>query len=162
VTNAKTVCQRRADHWPQRHHRQCMHAVVRSSASRPLSCSNNTVRASAFTACPKIHQLLAIHSNVTPCASTTMLLAVCVLVARASGHDDLFDQHTSLDIALYKDPSQPVDVRTADLLSRMTLDEKVAQLTCVCCVCACVRVCVCLRHSCTVQSLPTLGVCSAQ
>jgi hypothetical protein len=65
-----------------------------------------------------------------------MLLAVCVLVARASGHDDLFDQHTALDIALYKDPSQPVDVRTADLLSRMTLDEKVAQLTCVRCVCA--------------------------
>jgi hypothetical protein len=71
-----------------------------------------------------------------------MLLAVCVLVARASGHDDLFDQHTALDIALYKDPSQPVDVRTADLLSRMTLDEKVAQLTCVRCVCARPHACV--------------------
>lgn len=30
---------------------------------------------------------------------------------------------------LYKDPSQTVDVRTQDLLARMTLDEKVAQLT---------------------------------
>ena len=29
----------------------------------------------------------------------------------------------------YKDPSQPVDARTADLLARMTLAEKVAQLT---------------------------------
>ena len=30
---------------------------------------------------------------------------------------------------IYKDPSQPVDARVADLLSRMTLEEKVAQLT---------------------------------
>jgi beta-glucosidase len=29
--------------------------------------------------------------------------------------------------ALYRDPSQPVDVRVADLLARMTLEEKVAQ-----------------------------------
>ncbi len=32
---------------------------------------------------------------------------------------------------LYKDPSQPVDARVADLLSRMTLEEKVAQLLCL-------------------------------
>jgi beta-glucosidase len=31
------------------------------------------------------------------------------------------------DRPLYKDPSQPVDARVADLLSRMTLEEKVAQ-----------------------------------
>ena len=28
---------------------------------------------------------------------------------------------------LYKDPKQPIDIRVNDLLSRMTLDEKVAQ-----------------------------------
>ncbi len=32
---------------------------------------------------------------------------------------------------LYKDPSQPVDARVADLTSRMTLEEKVAQLLCL-------------------------------
>ena len=32
------------------------------------------------------------------------------------------------DKMLYKDPSQPVDVRVEDLLSRMTLEEKAAQL----------------------------------
>ena len=31
----------------------------------------------------------------------------------------------------YKNPRLPVDVRVADLLSRMTLEEKVAQLTCL-------------------------------
>ena len=32
------------------------------------------------------------------------------------------------DKMLYKDPGQPVDVRVEDLLSRMTLEEKAAQL----------------------------------
>ena len=32
------------------------------------------------------------------------------------------------DKMLYKDPSQPVDVRVEDLLSRMTLEEKAAQM----------------------------------
>ncbi len=32
-------------------------------------------------------------------------------------------------IAVYKDPSQPVDARVADLLKRMTLDEKIGQMT---------------------------------
>ena len=31
----------------------------------------------------------------------------------------------------YKNPSLPVERRVADLLSRMTLEEKVAQLTCL-------------------------------
>ena len=31
----------------------------------------------------------------------------------------------------YKDSSQPVDVRVEDLLGRMTLDEKIAQLGCL-------------------------------
>ena len=30
--------------------------------------------------------------------------------------------------ALYKDPSQPVEVRVQDLLSRMTIEDKTAQL----------------------------------
>ena len=33
-------------------------------------------------------------------------------------------------VALYKIPSQPVDSRVDDLLSRMTLEEKVAQVCC--------------------------------
>lgn len=36
--------------------------------------------------------------------------------------------NSSLVGALYKDPSQPVEVRVQDLLSRMTLSEKTAQL----------------------------------
>jgi len=32
---------------------------------------------------------------------------------------------------LYKDPNQPVDARIEDLLARMTLEEKVAQLICL-------------------------------
>ncbi|MGH8023933.1 MAG: hypothetical protein ACRED1_10150, partial [Limisphaerales bacterium] len=33
------------------------------------------------------------------------------------------------DGAIYLDPSRPVDERVADLLSRMTLDEKIGQMT---------------------------------
>jgi len=33
------------------------------------------------------------------------------------------------DAPLYKDAAAPVDVRVEDLLGRMTLDEKVAQIT---------------------------------
>jgi len=36
--------------------------------------------------------------------------------------------NSTLAGALYKDASQPVEIRVDDLLSRMTLDEKVAQL----------------------------------
>lgn len=35
------------------------------------------------------------------------------------------------DVPLYKNPEQPVDARVADLVARMTLEEKVAQLLCV-------------------------------
>ncbi len=38
---------------------------------------------------------------------------------------------TGQEAPLYKDPAQTVDHRVTDLLSRMTLEEKVAQLTCV-------------------------------
>jgi beta-glucosidase len=45
-----------------------------------------------------------------------LLLSVPVLVAAGT------------ERPLYKDPAQPVDLRVADLLSRMTLEEKVAQM----------------------------------
>ena len=52
------------------------------------------------------------HESITPLPVKTSL---------AAKHDETRP--------LYKDSSQPVDVRTQDLLARMTLDEKVAQLT---------------------------------
>jgi len=33
---------------------------------------------------------------------------------------------------IYRDPNQPVEKRTADLMARMTLEEKVAQMCPVC------------------------------
>ena len=41
----------------------------------------------------------------------------------------LFAQPSSLQVA-YKNPDLPVETRVADLLSRMTLEEKVGQLLC--------------------------------
>ena len=52
-------------------------------------------------------------------AATALLVGLIVLPlgpARAAGE-------------IYKDPSQPVPARVADLLSRMTLDEKIGQMT---------------------------------
>lgn len=46
-----------------------------------------------------------------------MLLLSCSLTANAQK-------------PIYKDASQPVEVRVADLLSRMTLDEKIGQVRC--------------------------------
>jgi beta-glucosidase len=37
--------------------------------------------------------------------------------------------HAHADEPLYRDPAQPIDVRVEDLLSRMTLDEKIGQMT---------------------------------
>src|SRR5580658_4294970 len=37
----------------------------------------------------------------------------------------------SHDQPLYKDPNAPVEQRVEDLLSRMTLEEKIAQITCI-------------------------------
>lgn len=50
-----------------------------------------------------------------------ILLSVLLLAPFASAQD----------APLYKDPRQPVDARVADLVGRMTLDEKVAQLLCI-------------------------------
>jgi beta-glucosidase len=38
------------------------------------------------------------------------------------------------DVEVYRDPTQPIPARVADLLSRMTLEEKAAQLGCECIV----------------------------
>src|SRR5580700_10863117 len=38
---------------------------------------------------------------------------------------------TSHDQPIYKDPNAPVEQRVEDLLSRMTLEEKIAQITCI-------------------------------
>jgi beta-glucosidase len=37
----------------------------------------------------------------------------------------------SHDLPIYKDPNAPVEQRVEDLLSRMTLEEKIAQITCI-------------------------------
>ena len=36
---------------------------------------------------------------------------------------------SELSSAVYKDPKQPIESRVADLISRMTIEEKVAQMT---------------------------------
>jgi len=50
--------------------------------------------------------------------ATTFLCSVMVVAGAA-------------DRPLYKNPTAPVDQRVEDLLGRMTLDEKIAQITCV-------------------------------
>jgi beta-xylosidase len=57
------------------------------------------------------------------CISITFIIsAFCLPVVRMNSQDNRPD---------YKNPSLPVERRVADLLSRMTLEEKVAQLTCL-------------------------------
>ena len=50
-------------------------------------------------------------------------------------HTDLFDAKPTVSMppanALYLDPSQPIEARVADLLSYMTLEEKIGQMTLV-------------------------------
>ncbi|MFO1477872.1 MAG: beta-glucosidase BglX [Verrucomicrobiota bacterium] len=61
--------------------------------------------------------------------STWMLMAMTALGAEPAIYRDGwidFDKNGARDV--YEDPSQPVDRRVDDLLSRMTLDEKIGQL----------------------------------
>src|SRR6185436_11316538 len=53
---------------------------------------------------------------------TIICSALCLPVAHMNSQDSRPD---------YKNPNLPVDRRVADLLSRMTLEEKVAQLVCL-------------------------------
>jgi beta-glucosidase len=69
-----------------------------------------------------------------PAAAVLLLLAVAaaahVIVPSVSAHaamDGSGAASASAATALYKDASQPIDVRVADLLSKMTLEEKVNQ-----------------------------------
>jgi beta-glucosidase len=59
---------------------------------------------------------------------TRCLFATLVLVSLAIGTGETHSQQNAPD---YKNPRLPVDQRVADLLSRMTLEEKVAQMVCL-------------------------------
>ncbi|GGZ86031.1 glycoside hydrolase family 3 N-terminal domain-containing protein [Algibacter mikhailovii] len=50
------------------------------------------------------------------------------LIATCFNCQDFAIKSSSLENALYKDPSQPVEKRVKDLIGRMTLEEKVAQM----------------------------------
>src|SRR5437763_8260585 len=56
----------------------------------------------------------------------SLLLAVAFSVVPS------VDTHSQAQVPDYKNPRLPVERRVADLLSRMTLEEKVAQLVCLC------------------------------
>ena len=57
------------------------------------------------------------------------LLVAAVAAALAVGVAAPFADPGATDVLPYEDPSQPVPARVADLLSRMTLEEKVGQMT---------------------------------
>ena len=59
---------------------------------------------------------------------TRCFFAALVLVSLAIGTGETHSQQDAPD---YKNPRLPVDQRVADLLSRMTLEEKVAQMVCL-------------------------------
>ena len=57
-----------------------------------------------------------------PVAPRLLPLALCALLTSTA---------LAQEQPVYKDPSQPVDRRVADLISRMTVEEKVAQMMCL-------------------------------
>ncbi len=56
---------------------------------------------------------------------------LCALVLGLTGSAPRNITHSQKTTPAYKNPRLPIDTRVADLLSRMTLEEKVAQLTCL-------------------------------
>lgn len=58
-------------------------------------------------------------------------LATVVSLVALSGLATWPTAAAAADRPLYKDPSAPLDARIADLLSRMTLEEKLAQISCI-------------------------------
>lgn len=60
--------------------------------------------------------------TTTPPSSTVPLDGVATAVSNGPSE-------STADTVLYTDPSQPIEVRTADLLSRLTLAEKIGQMT---------------------------------
>ena len=60
---------------------------------------------------------------MAPVLSALVLLLLCVVFpVEAIARRTLYD-------ALYKDPNQPVEARVQDLFKRMSLDEKLGQMT---------------------------------
>jgi beta-glucosidase len=68
--------------------------------------------------------------KITICLlSLTVLLAACTAVGTPlSSGSVIASLSPTPSNPLYKDPNQPVDLRIEDLLARMTLDEKIAQM----------------------------------
>lgn len=59
---------------------------------------------------------------------TGILSAGLISLAHAQTYGNGTNSSTSLVGAIYKDPSQPIEARVSDLVSRMTIEEKMAQL----------------------------------
>lgn len=59
------------------------------------------------------------------------IMILGALSSTTSGRLGLTPEQESDGFVAYKDPSRSVEVRVADLLARMTLEEKVAQLVCI-------------------------------
>lgn len=64
-------------------------------------------------------------------AISVLLLGIFLLILYTDFLDAKPTAVTSLTAALYLDPTQPVEARVADLLSYMTLEEKIGQMTLV-------------------------------
>ena len=67
-----------------------------------------------------------IHKKISILA---LLLATTLVSVSAQAYKRSV-KNTSVEIPVYKQATRPVDERVADLLSRMTLEEKIAQLRC--------------------------------
>lgn len=58
------------------------------------------------------------------CSSMALRKVIALCITIACLHD-----HVALCTEIYEDSNQPVELRVQDLLSRMTLDEKIGQMT---------------------------------
>lgn len=67
-----------------------------------------------------------IHKNISILA---LLLATTLVPVSAQSHKRS-SKKTMVETPVYKQASRPVEERVADLLSRMTVEEKIAQLRC--------------------------------
>ncbi|HKI53246.1 MAG TPA: hypothetical protein VJ987_03910, partial [Anaerolineales bacterium] len=59
----------------------------------------------------------------------TFILSACGEATVTAVPAMVTETDEDLEPIVYTDPSQPVDVRVEDLLKRMTLDEKIGQMT---------------------------------
>ena len=58
-----------------------------------------------------------------------LLLILAIAACQKAGEDNIFPRENADGIPVYKDPEQKIEDRVEDLLSRMTLQEKVAQIS---------------------------------